>query len=152
MDTFDTFDEFVASEFFQEPGPDRIFEPQAFWLVDNNGQVMIDRIARMEELESELSEIYAAIGLPPVEKVKAVNVSGRGSSLSRLVARLPIARRVRGLVTAPKIVRTNFPEIYRNDDTRRVVAARYLRDFDLFGYSSEMSNPGREPGPASLAS
>jgi hypothetical protein len=151
MDTFDTFDEFVASEFFQEPGPDRIFEPQAFWLVDNNGRVMIDRIARMEELESELSDIYAAIGLPPVEKVKAVNVSGRGSSLSRLAARLPIARRVRGLVAAPKIVRTNLPEIYRNDDTRRVVAARYLRDFDLFGYSSEMSNPGRERGPASLA-
>jgi hypothetical protein len=151
MDTFDTFDQFVASEFFQEPGPDRIFEPQVLWLVNEQGQLMVDRVAHMEDIDSELSEIYAKIGLPPVEKVKPVNVSGRGSSLSRLAARLPIARRVRGLVAPPKIVRTNLSEIYGNEDTRSIVAARYLRDFDLFGYSSKMSDPGGDPRAASLA-
>jgi hypothetical protein len=150
MDTFETFDEFVASEFFQTPGPDRIFEPQALWLVDERGRLMIDRVARMEDLESELGEIYARIGLPPVDRVRPVNVSGRGNSLSRLAARLPIARRVRGLV-APKIIPKNLSEIYANEDTRRIVAARYLRDFDLFGYSSEMSAAGVEPRTASLA-
>jgi hypothetical protein len=150
MDTFDTFEQFIASDFFQTPGPDRIFEPQAFWLTDDQGQLIVDRIAHMEDLENELSEIYARIGLPPVEKVKPVNVSGRGSSLSRLAARLPIARRVRGLVP-PKIVPTNISQIYADDETRRIVAARYSRDFDMFGYPSDMCDPGVEPRAVSLA-
>ena len=139
MDTFDTFDQFVASEFFQTPGPDRIFEPQALWLVDDQGRLLVDRVARMEEIESELSEIYAIIGLPPVEKVKAVNVSGRGSSLSRLAARLPIARQVRSLLAPRRIVRSDLSQVYANDDTRRIVAARYAGDFEMFGYSREIS-------------
>jgi len=148
MDTFDTFDQFVASDFFQEPGPDRIFEPQAFWLVDDNGQLMVDRTARMEELESELSEIYGAIGLPPVDKVKAVNVSGRGSSLSRLADRVPLARRVRRLLAPPRVARTDLSQIYTNAATRRTVAARYERDFMMFRYSPDVFDPGPEPRAA----
>ena len=148
MDTFDTFDQFVASEFFQDPGPDRIFEPQAFWLVDNIGQLMVDRVARMEELESELSDIYATIGLPPVEKVKAVNVSGRGSSLSRLADRVPLARRVRRLLASPRVARADLSQIYRNEETRRTVAVRYERDFKMFGYSPGAFELGVEPRAA----
>jgi hypothetical protein len=144
MDTFDTFDQFVASEFFQTPGPDRIFEPQGFWLVDESGQLMVDRVARMEELEIELREIYETIGLPPVEKLKVVNVSGRGSSLLRLAARIPGARRVRNILVQPRIPRTNLPLVYPNEDTRRIVAARYARDFEMFGYSQEITGTPAE--------
>ena len=144
MDTFDTFDEFVASEFFQTPGPDRIFEPQGFWLVDDEEQLMVDRVAYMEELETELSDIYATIGLPPVEKVKAVNVS-RSKSLSWLTTRLPIAQRVHKLLASPQVRRTNLSEIYANGDTQRIVAARYSRDFEMFGYSSQMCDVAAEP-------
>ncbi len=152
MDTFDTFDQFIASEFFQTPGPDRIFEPQAFWLVDSQGQLMVDRVAHMEELESELSEIYRMIGLPPVEKVKAVNVSGRRSSLSKLAARLPIARRVQSFLAQPRVEPKNLSEIYAHDDTRRIVAARYVRDFQMFGYSEGMFDLQMEPRVASCGS
>jgi hypothetical protein len=152
MDTFDTFDQFIASDFFQTPGPDRIFEPQAFWLVDDQGRLMMDRIARMEELETELREIYATIGLPPVEKVKPVNVSGPRGSLSRLAARLPIAAQVQRFLAPPQLERTNLSQIYANDHTQRIVAHRYARDFEMFGYSQEISDTwGRIAPPAAEA-
>jgi hypothetical protein len=145
MDTFDTFDEFIASEFFQESGPDRVFESQTLWLVDDQEQLMVDHVGHMEELESELSKIYAVIGLPPVEKVKAVNVSGRGSTLSRLAARIPIAKTVGKLLVPPRIPRMNPGQIYANENTRRIVAARYARDFEMFGYPKDISDDGAEP-------
>lgn len=134
MDTFSTFDQFIASDFFQTPGPDRIFQPQGFWLVDDQGRLLVDRVARMEELERELREIYATIGLPPVEKVKPMNVSGPRGSLSRLAASLPIAAQVQRLLAPPRIAETNLSLIYANEKTRRIVAARFMRDFEMFGY------------------
>ncbi len=134
MDTFDTFDQFVASDFFQTQGPDRIFEQQGLWLADDNGELMVDRVARMEELESELRDIYAVIGLPSAEKVEAVNVSGRGGLLSRLASRLPLARQM----LSPRIVTPDLTQVYRSEETRHIVAARYARDFKMFGYPSEI--------------
>ena len=136
METFDTFDQFIASDFFQTPGPDRIFEPQGFWLVDDQGRLIVDRVARMEELESELTEIYATIGLPSVERVKPENVSGPSGPLSRLVARLPVARRIGRLLAPPQVARTDLAQIFTNDATRRIVGTRYVRDFEMFAYSS----------------
>ena len=112
---------------------------------------MVDRVAHMENLESELSEIYTTIGLPPAQKVTAVNVSGRRSTLSRLAARVPFARRVRGLVAPPRIVRTDLSQIYASDTTQCIVADRYARDFEMFGYSSGDSNPGVEARAVGLA-
>ena len=152
MDTFDTFDEFVSSEFFQTPGPDRIFNLQGFWLVDERGGLMVDRIARMEELENDLRDMYATIGLPPAERVKAVNVSGRRSSLSRLADRIPIARRVRGFLDPPRVAPPNLSQIYGNNETRRVVAARYAPDFEMFGYSQGTLDAEVEPRTASVGS
>ena len=144
MDTFGAFDDFVASDFFQEPGPDRIFEPQRFWLVGNEGELLIDRLARMEELEGELREIYAAIGLPPLEKLKAENVSGPSGSVSKLVARVPGTARIRRFLVPPRVVPTNLTQIYASKQTRRIVAARYSQDFRMFGYSPQ--NPAARPG------
>lgn len=145
MDSFDTFDQFICSEFFQTPGPDRIFEPQGFWLIDDRGQLLVDRVARMEELENELREIYTTIGLLPLENVKAVNVSGRRSSLSRLAARIPIARQVRRLLAPPRIPRPDLSQIYASDQIRRIVAARYVSDFEMFEYPSGIRDTGVEP-------
>jgi hypothetical protein len=145
MDTFDTFDQFIASDFFQTPGPDRIFKPQVFWLTDDEGSLMVDRIARMEELESELRDIYAAIGLPPVEKVRPVNVSGPRGSLSNLIASLPVAAKVQRILARPQIERTDLSQIYASDDTRRIVARRYARDFEMFNYSQQIPDTSDAP-------
>ena len=141
METFDTFDEFIASDFFQTPGPDRIFQPQGFWLVDDQDRLIVDRVARMDDLESELREIYGKIGLPPVEKVKPVNISGPRGSLSRLAARLPIAAQVQRLLSQPRIPETNLSDVYANNGARHIVATRYARDFQMFGYSQEGLDP-----------
>jgi hypothetical protein len=147
MDTFGTFDDFVASEFFQEPGPDRIFEPQTFWMTDQKGQLMVDWLGRMEELERELREIYAAIGLPPLRKLRAENISGSYSSLRRLAARVPGMLRIRRFLPARRIVPTDLRQIYGSEETRRIVAARYSRDFEMFYYSPEIpSSPAERSG------
>jgi hypothetical protein len=144
MDTFCTFDDFIASDFFQEPGPDRIFEPQSFWMTDEKGQPVLDWLGRMEELEIELREIYAAIGLPPLEKLKAENVSGPSGSVSRLAARLPGMGRIRRFLVPPRIVPTNLNQIYAREETRRIVAARYSPDFEMFYYSPEIGSSADE--------
>lgn len=138
MDTFDTFDEFIASEFFQGETPDRLLNSQAFWLVDDRGHLMIDRVVRMEELESELQEVYETIGLPPPTKLEPVNASGRRGLIAKVARRIPIARPyLKRLKTVP-ITRPDLSAVYANETTRQIVAARYMRDFELLGYAPEL--------------
>lgn len=140
MDTFDSFDDFVSSDFFQTPGPDRIFEPQDLWLTDDNGRLLVDQTAHMEELDTELAAIYGRVGLPPLRRVKPINVSGKQGRLWQLANRLPLGERVRQLIAPQRIEPIDLAEIYANDETRRIVKARYERGFGMFGYSSQLSD------------
>jgi len=144
MDTFGTFDDFIASDFFQGPGPDRIFEPQTFWMTDQKGELMVDWLGRMEELESELREIHATLGLGPLGKLRPENVSGPSGALSRLAAHLPGMARIRRFLAPPRIAPTELSEIYGSEETRRIVAARYSRDFEMFYYSPKIFSNAAE--------
>jgi hypothetical protein len=138
MDTIESFDQFVESDFFQSPGPDRIFFPQCFWLCDDEGRLMIDRVGRTERLESDLRQIFAAIGLPPLERnLEAVNFSG-GGGLSRLAGRYSTKLRAWRLLPAARIRPTDLSKVYANDRTRRIVAERYACDFKAFHYSTDL--------------
>jgi hypothetical protein len=61
MDDFATLEEFVTSEFFKGPGPDRILMPQIRWLID---KMCVDHIGHVESLEQDLAEICKKLKLP----------------------------------------------------------------------------------------
>jgi hypothetical protein len=64
MDEFATFEEFLRSDFFATCGPDRIFNPQCFWL--GSGQDFnVDLIGRLETLDADMERVVSRIGSRP---------------------------------------------------------------------------------------
>jgi hypothetical protein len=77
MDEFETFEEFVVSDFFRGPGPGSIFRPQVRWLVNGEGKLCMDFICRIESLENDLAAVMEKLNLPvPTVAMGKVNVSG----------------------------------------------------------------------------
>jgi hypothetical protein len=139
MDRLQGFEDFVASEFFRSPGPDRILSPQSLWLSDQNGSLLVDRVGRIERLDSDLADICSSIGLTPSLRLEPANVSGTTAKRNGPVSRL--SRKVRQrlhLLKRPDLS-PPLPEI--GETTRRTIAERYDRDFEAFGYTREWPVP-----------
>lgn len=112
MEQFSTLEEFVTSDFFRQPGPDRMLEPQAIWLFDMDDAPLIKHVGHIESLESELISIAGKLGLPPpVKNLEKHNVSKRQGSIDSEYALTPIVR--------------------------EIILERYKRDFDLLNYPTD---------------
>jgi hypothetical protein len=57
-------DDFIESDLFTQPGPDRLFEPQSTWLTLDAETVAIDHVIRFGHLQRDLSRIIRELGLP----------------------------------------------------------------------------------------
>jgi hypothetical protein len=137
MDSFRSFGDFIESDFFDGPGPDRLFKPQSLWLADDDGQLMVDRVVRIEALEKEMRQVYVAIGLPAFKTLKPQNVSSRSELVGFLARHFRPIARLRSVLTQPHS--TNLAKAYAERATQVRVATRYARDFELFGYSPELA-------------
>jgi len=112
MSEFNSLEEFVTSDFFRSAGPGGIFRPQIRWLANRKGKVIVDYMCRIETLDHDLANVTAKLGLPiSGTSVGRINLSG-GDTVA-------IAS---GLNSGTVV-----------DAIRR----RYVRDFDLLGYSTE---------------
>ena len=115
MDKFSTVEEFVLSDFFQEPGPDRMLEPQSTWLVDNDDRLLVKFIGHMESLEDDLKIIADKLSLPePAQELERRNISTRRNDVEAAYALTP--------------------------EVQDVVRARYESDFQLLQYPLEPSS------------
>jgi hypothetical protein len=57
-------DDFVASDLFLMPGPDRLFMPQASWLSNAAGdRIAVDHIVRYQDLDAGMARLVASLGL-----------------------------------------------------------------------------------------
>jgi hypothetical protein len=111
-----TLDEFIDSEFFQTPGPDRLLEPQMSWLEGPSGEPAgIDRMLRLEYLEEELPSLMASFGVPD----------------ARRVIRLPHANR--------SDVRSTNRDL--SERSVRILLDRYAADFEHLGYARAPFQP-----------
>ncbi len=79
LDEFDgcrTLDQFVSSQFFTTPGPDRIFEPQARWVTEG-GRVSVDALLHVDRLAVDLAGFLRPLGVPVQGlDLKRLNPSG----------------------------------------------------------------------------
>ncbi|MEQ9230628.1 MAG: sulfotransferase family protein [Cyclobacteriaceae bacterium] len=111
MDTFETFEEFIQSDFFQSSGPDRIFNPQSYWLPPSKSAFSISIFnGRLETLEGDLSQLIKLIGLPQVnpEKVlESINVSSGEA---------------------------DWREVINDPLTKKIIQKKFSEDFTRFGY------------------
>ncbi len=121
MDDFSTLEEFVSSDFFKEPGPDRILLPQMRWLTDVNHKKCVTYVGRVESLEEDFDAICKALFLPrAVEPFQKHNASKSGPNRSQEEA-----------LTGKAI---------------DAIRARYVLDFEALGYSTDPEQSAVEPG------
>jgi len=89
----------------------RYFRPQHFFICDSNDHIMVDYLGHFEELEKDYEYIREKIGVG--EPLQKLNVT--------------------------KTKKLSFGEYYYNDEILQKVLSIYHKDFELFGYSKELS-------------
>lgn len=113
VESFDTIgdaSDFVRSPIFQTTGPDRMFRPQVDWLVDATGTELLPQLLlRVETLRADFGTLVGMLALP---------VTDRPSTRRRL--------------NASGTTRQVF-----DSDAKRIIRARYARDFELLQYDVE---------------
>jgi hypothetical protein len=135
MNRFRSFDDFVASDFFQTPGPHQMFRPQSFWLCGEDGRLLVDHIARWEDFDTEMAAICRRPGIDNQGKMAPVNVSEGESGLPVSMALLVPKLRRRRLLPRAVPQHVNLAKVYARENTLRVVQERYQCSLGLFGYS-----------------
>ena len=89
-----------------------VIPDQAHWLVDAQGQLLVNRVMRMETLAEDFATLTADLGLPGVkmQRINPTRAKQKGRPL----------------------------DSYYNAATTEQVRVLYARDFDLFGYSRDL--------------
>jgi Sulfotransferase family len=108
-------DDFIASELFLRPGPDRLFLPQVTWLALDEESVAVDHVIRYTHLEADLAGVVDALGLP----------------IEHLKEPLPHANASDGRQDRP----------LRLDSVARL-QRRYARDYELLGPWADPAGSG----------
>ncbi len=110
--------------------------PQNEFVCDSDGNVMVDFIGSVENLQADFNEVARQIGFPPTEVPHThrsrVHRPHQVSKKSILPWRW---RRNEGFPTF-----ATFQEYY-DDHGRDLVARLYRQDIDMFGYEFEQSAP-----------
>ncbi len=119
MQNYGTFAEFILSDFYQTEGPDRIFNPQLFWLRGSRSgdDVAVDFIGRVEELDMCVSELIQKIGRGMEnfswKDVPRINASGDGK-------------------------KTVWDEFQDHQELAEIIFRRNSVDFRVFGYEPDV--------------
>ncbi len=114
MDGLPSFDAYVASEFFQTDGPDRIHRPQIFWLRNSaeDATPIVDFLMRVESLDADWAHLVERLSPKVALEAKLARRNESGDANEWLAA-------------------------YATDATRLRVFDRYRQDFASFGYSED---------------
>lgn len=109
MDKFNSFEDFLGSEFFQrDEGPDAIFLPQHIWLEGEDNQIIVDYTGKVEEIGTAFRHLGSRVGIAFEEgQIPVMNDSGDPAEFRTAYSERAIA----------------------------IVRERYNRDFQLFDYS-----------------
>jgi len=70
--------DFIGSELFRTTsGPDRIFNPQAFWLADSSGRLGVANLLGLDGLSGQLGSLMERIGVPPAVLTTPLRIANR---------------------------------------------------------------------------
>ena len=100
------FSEFIRNKHYIEaPGA----EPQANWIKDENGEILIDFVGKVENIQKDFQEILCKIGIN-IENVEKKNTSKKKKQLN---------------------------DYFSSEDDYRYLYELYKDDFETFGYDSD---------------
>ncbi len=73
--------DFIDSELFRTTsGPDRIFNPQAFWLADGSGRLGVANLLTVDDLSDQLRTLMERLGVPSTVLATPLRVANRSDS------------------------------------------------------------------------
>jgi|GEM_PF-1334313 len=121
---FTTFYEFITSEYFQTHGPDNLFLPQVYWLLDEQRKIDIDYLDHVESLEDNLTKMLEVCGLPKIAESEQHILPTINRSVSSKSAL--------------------YEELYAHPEIEKIIYRRYAEDFDLLGYNTKIQSEIRE--------
>ncbi|MCB0630649.1 MAG: sulfotransferase family 2 domain-containing protein [Lewinella sp.] len=110
MDQFSNIRDFIKSDFFSKKGPDNILEPQYLWVTNEQGDLMVNQVFKLEESSSIYPKLMDRLGLEYEEgpMFKTLNTSKKS---------------------------TADIEVIQNDaEIKEIILKKYKRDFQLFDY------------------
>ena len=112
---YKSLDEFVLSDDWDQPGPDRMIQPQLYWLRQGPRvqKPIVDFIGKVETYHEDLERVLELVGLNQAKR-KTLRIEKKNESRSSK-AKTPT-------LSAPAIDR---------------VLKRYADDFKTFGYAAE---------------
>lgn len=130
LDRLMSFDRF-AQQYAPGAATDRahrmhwFLRPQADYLLDDDGRLLVDEVIRLEDLDEELPRIAERFGIrhDPVLRVNASKDQSRSDTQRTLV------RAVRDFGIRPTVVRRQ--QVRWTDDNRAAIAAAYAPDVAL---------------------
>lgn len=82
-----------------------LFRPQHEYLTNDEGDLVVDQLCRLDNLQHDFNQVLQSFGLPDYD-LKTINAMDRDAA-----------------------------DRYYDDDLRQSVRERYARDFDLLGFS-----------------
>jgi hypothetical protein len=108
IETCNSFRDFLDSEIWEShSGPDRMFEPQVNWILQQkDSSILVNRTGKVEEFDTFFPEVCAYLGL------RSINSRPQKANQS------PAYEKFRG---------------WTNSDVERIIA-RYRMDFEVFEY------------------
>ena len=108
MNDYKSFEDFVMSDFFLSPGPDRIFAPQFRFCYDTNNECLLNFIGKVEQLEIDVKSLLENLNISDnYFKMRKHNEGKKKKSNEKI----------------------------SNDCLNRIVK-RYGKDFELFKYET----------------
>lgn len=127
MQGIETLEQFLASEAWQDVGPDRMFLPQTKNLCRGaHNEVVVDHVIKLEEFDDQIGPLLRDIGLPQA-KVSGLAFDRKNRSPER-------------------------PGQELSQQHLNMICERYADDFELFGYEppksvDEVGGPSEEDAP-----
>jgi len=123
--SFDAFVKWLESDEGKDIVADRHWISQHCFLHDKAGKPLCDFVGKYETLDADWRHVCEQLGLPyePLEQkgwISAIND-----------VRNPEAR------STQEAVKTNKYQDYFDQETRGIIAERYKKDFDVFGYDAD---------------
>ena len=113
FNNYNDINDFINSELFKTQGPDRMFNPQCYWIKKAESQELgINYFGKVENIDNSLNELVEIIGLTPVIGNLKVEVKNKS--------------RIESTDQAPNLELSRKSLDFLN--------SRYALDFQLFGY------------------
>ncbi len=132
-----TFPEFVFGDFQKKLWTEMYWftRPQAEFLYDNQGHLLVDFVGRFERLQDDFNEICQRVGLPPTP-LPHVNKSKKHAQKVQFSLRpRRFLRYLRHRGYRPPAPQFPHWRDYYDEATRALVAELYRADIERFGYT-----------------